>query len=84
MEDKWETETGRFFKFSTSKDSKEGGKNDSKDETEVALEEGGMSVGRKEGKVLIGAREVRVLKCSGGKEERCMCPMRKEDSRRIL
>ena len=26
MEDKWETETGRFFKFSTSKDSKEGRK----------------------------------------------------------
>ena len=37
-------------------------KKDSKDETEVALEEGGMSVGRKEGKALIGAREVRALK----------------------
>lgn len=45
---------------------------------------GDLSGGRKEDKLLMGAIEVRVLKCSEGKVERCMYPIRKEDSQSIL
>ena len=68
MEETWEIGTGISWRLSTSKDSKEGEKKDSKEEIEADFDAGPEEEGRKVDKVLIGATEDSFSKWSDGKE----------------